>query len=47
MLKDKTGLLALKNLNSLQRLESTPKVKQTMDLLRRHIPRYFFKCVNR
>ena len=46
-IKEETGILALKNLTPLQRLEHTPRVKRVMDLLRRYIPKYFFKCVNR
>ena len=45
--RDETGLLALKNLYSLQRLANSDRVKKVMDLLRKHIPKYFFKCVNR
>ena len=46
-MKEETGLLALKNLFPLQRLEHTARVKKVMDLLRRYIPKYFFKCMNR
>ena len=46
-LKEETGLLALKNLTSLSKLENSERVKKVMDLLRRHIPKYFFKCINR
>ena len=45
--KEETGLLALKNLHSLQRLENSDRIKRLMDLLRRYVPKYFFKCVNR
>ena len=39
--------MALKNLHSLQRLENSDRIKRVMDLLRRYVPKYFFKCVNR
>ena len=45
--RESTGLLALKNIHPLQRLEHTSRVKVVMDLLRKYIPKYFFRCVNR
>ena len=35
-MKEETGILALKNLTPLLRLEHTPRVKRVMDLLRRY-----------
>ena len=45
--REETGVLALKNLQSLQKLEGAPRVRKVLDLLRKYIPKYFFKAANR
>ena len=45
--REATGVLALKNLHSLQKLEGAPRVRHVLGLLRKYIPKYFFKAVNR
>ena len=45
--REETGILAFRNLQSLQRLEGAPRVRRVLDLLRKYIPKYFFKAVNR
>ena len=45
--REATGILALQNLKSLQKLEGAPRVKKALELLRKYIPKYFFKAVNR
>ena len=45
--RKETGILALKNLSNLQKLEGSPKVKEVLGMLRRFVPKYFFKCANR
>ena len=39
--REETGVLALKNLQSLQKLEGAPRVRNVLDLLREYIPKYF------
>ena len=45
--REATGILAFKNLQSLQKLEGAPRVRKVLDLPRKYIPKYFFKAVNR
>ena len=45
--REETGVLALKNLQSLQKLEGAPRVRRVLDLLRKYVPKYFFKAANR
>ena len=47
MQREETGILAFKNLHSLQKLEGAPRVRHVLGLLRKYIPKYFFKAVNR
>ena len=45
--RETTGILALKNLQSLQKLEGAQRVRKALETLRKYIPKYFFKAVNR